>query len=185
MAITEEDLRTFALRTERPIPGQSLTADPEKPMAYEKAPKFASKDEAIEYFFKEILDDDTFPELMNLLDDDVPVMDVVQVILVDAFENGLVNPDLMLLLAEPLAYILMGLAERQGIRVRIVTDPDDPDDPNDRDNWGNEADADALDDQTQNIFRDKLQGITNPKADEELDLDSKIKDAPSLMARGG
>ena len=38
-----------------------------------------------------------------------------------------INPDLMLIIAEPLAYLLLGLAERQGIQAVIVDDPDDPD----------------------------------------------------------
>lgn len=180
MPITEEDLRKFALRPERPVALQSLANDPDNPGLYEGPPKFTSTEEAIEHFFREIIREDTFLEIMNLLSQDVPVMDVVQMMLTDAFENGLINPDLMMLLAEPLAYILIGLAEREGIKARIVTDPDDPEDPDDYDNW--EFDDEEL---PRDIFREKLQGIKNPKADEELNLDSKIQNIPSLMNKGG
>ena len=44
----------------------------------------------------------------------------------NAFEEGVFNPDLMLLLAEPFAYLLLGLSERQGIRAKILDDPDSP-----------------------------------------------------------
>lgn len=182
MPITEEDLRGFALKTERPVALQSLTNDPNNPAPYESPPKFTSKEEAIEYFFKEILEEDSFSSIMNLLDDDVPVMDIVQILLTDAFESGLINPDLVLLLAEPLAYILIGLAEREGIRVRISTGPDDPYDPTDYDNQRFDNDDDGP---PEDILREKLQSIKNPVADKELDLNSKIQKIPSLMARGG
>ena len=100
-------------------------------------------------------------------------MDIVQVYLMQAFQNGDINPDLMLLLAEPFAYLLLGLSEREGIRARIVDDPDEPYDPDDPDN--------AEFEEGTNIFRDKLQTIKEPKDDEELNLTERI---PSLMARG-
>ena len=182
MPITEEDIRQHALKTERPIMGQSLTNDPDNPAPYERPPTYKTIKEATEYFFKEFIQENTFHELMKLLASGVPVMDLVQIILTDAFENGLINPHLVLLLAEPLAYILLGLAEREGIKARIVTDPDDPEDPDDPDNWEFDVEEPA---DSGNLLREKFQAIKNPKADEELDLDSKIQSAPSLMARGG
>ena len=71
----------------------------------------------------------------------------------------------MLIIAEPLAYLLLGLSERQGIQAVIVDDPDDPDE-----------------DET-NIFRSKLQTIQKPQEDEELQLQDKIDSVPSLMER--
>tara|TARA_Y100000361_G_C11157824_1_gene345346 strand:+ start:855 stop:1382 length:528 start_codon:yes stop_codon:yes gene_type:complete len=173
MEITTDDLRQFASRTARPIPGQSLTRSPEEPYAWEKPPRFTSKDEAMEYFIGLVLEEQTFPAIMQTLQDGVPVMDIVQVYLMQAFQNGDINPDLMLLLAEPFAYLLLGLSEREGIRARIVDDPDEPYDPDDPDN--------AEFEEGTNIFRDKLQTIKEPKDDEELNLTERI---PSLMARG-
>ena len=71
----------------------------------------------------------------------------------------------MLLLAEPLAYIILGLAERQGIQAVIVDDSDDPD----------------IDEE--NIFRSKLQTITTPQDDEEVPMQEQIENASSLMER--
>ena len=97
-------------------------------------------------------------------------MDLVQMFLTQAFENGLVNPDLMMLLAEPLAYMLMGLAEQQDIKYIIILDEDEDD----------EGEPDDT-----NIFRNKLQTIKNPQNDQEINLDEKIQNAPSLMAKRG
>ena len=157
----------FASRTDRPIPGQSLTQDPENPSAYEKPPQITSREEGINYFMETVLDEEAYPAIMDALEQGVPVMDLVQGMLMNAFEEGVINPDLMLMLAEPLAYLLLGLAERQGIRARIVYDSDDPEDPDDLDNWNYEEDDEML---SGNPFRKQLQSIKNPKNDEDLKL---------------
>ena len=179
MPISEQQIEEFASRTDRPIPGQSLTQDPDKPAAYEQPPQVTTKDEGVQYFMDIILEDDTYSAIMDALADGVPVMDLVQGILVNAFEEGVLNPDLMLMLAEPLAYLLLGLSEREGIRARIVTDPDDAYDPDDLDNW--DYDEEETMKSSANPFRENLQSIKNPKNDEDLNLDAVIKNAPSLM----
>ena len=66
---------------------------------------------------------------MQLIDTPFPIMDIVKMYLVEAFEEGLINPDMVMLLAEPLAYMLMALAERAGIDFVIERpDPDDEED---------------------------------------------------------
>ena len=40
MATVEEEYKKIQMSGKRPIPGQSLTNDPEKPEPYEKAPEF-------------------------------------------------------------------------------------------------------------------------------------------------
>ena len=42
-----------------------------------------------------------------------------------SFEDGLFNPDMMLLVAEPLAYMIATLAERAGVDFTIMGDPDE------------------------------------------------------------
>jgi hypothetical protein len=49
-------------------------------------------------------------------------MELTQVILFKGFTEGKWNPDLMMLLAEPLAFMLIALAERQGIDYVIGRD---------------------------------------------------------------
>jgi len=165
MAITDEEFRAFAMNPRRPIPGQSFTTNPETPPVYDSAPEFTNKQEALRHFFSLITEESRFMRLMELLEKGVPVMEIVQLMLVRSYQKGEVNPDLMLTLAEPLAYLLLGLAERQGIQAAIVDDPDDPDE-----------------DDT-NIFRSKLQTIQKPQDDEELQLQDKIDSVPSLMER--
>jgi hypothetical protein len=181
MAISEQQIEKFASRTDRPIPGQSLTTDPDNPAAYERPPLITTKEKGVDYLLDIILVDETYSAIMEALADDVPVMDLVQGILVNAFEEGVFNPDLMLLLAEPLAYLLLGLSERQGIRARIVNDPDEPYDPNDLDNW-DYAEEEPME-SSSNSFKEKMQSIQKPKADKDLNLDKIIENTSSLMSK--
>jgi hypothetical protein len=176
MNITEDDLRKFAQKGSRPIAGQSLTRSPDEPYPWEKVPQFVTKDEAMNYFIDLVMDKETFPAIMDVLAQGVPVMEIVQLMLMQGFKEGVINPDLMLLLAEPFAYLLLGLAERQGIRAKIVDDSDEPYDPDDPDNLDEEEEF-----ANNNLFKNKLQTITKPQDDEELNLEERL---PSLMARG-
>ena len=42
--ITDEEFRQFAMNTKRPIPGQSLTTNPDTPWAWEPPPFLTNKD---------------------------------------------------------------------------------------------------------------------------------------------
>ena len=177
--ITEDELRGFAAKTNRPIMGQSLTNNPEAPQPYERPPEFTTKEEAMDYFFGHITEEERFTSIMEALSEGMAVMDMVQLLVTKAFEDGKINPDMVMMLAEPLAYLLIGLAEREGIRVIIVDDPEDPDNDKNKE----EALNPSLPVQSENILRDNLQTITNPQDDEELNLQQRVTEAPSLMER--
>ena len=99
----------------RPIPGQSLTADPDNPAPYEKPPRFTSVHEASEFLFEKLIEEETYMQVMELLIDDMPIMDITQTLLFQGFTEGQWSPDLMLMLVEPVAYMLLALAERAQI----------------------------------------------------------------------
>jgi len=166
MEITDQEFREFGMRTSRPVPGQSLTHNPETPQPYEGPPEFTDKQEALEHFLEMFMEEKRYNAILDSLKEGTPVMDLVQIFLTKSFQEGEINPDLMMLLAEPLAYILLALAERAGIQAIIVDDPDDPDEET-----------------TNDILRSQLQTITNPQDDEETPMKEKIEDLPSLMAR--
>ena len=178
MDFSKEELREFALRGERPLPGQSLTHNPDAPEPYEGPPEFTSKDDAIEHFFLLFTEQKRFEAIMDSLEEGVPIMDLVELFLVKSFQDGEINPDMMLILAEPLAYMLLALAEKSGIKAKIVDDPDDPDDPEDL-----EEPEDILLDSINkdNILRSKLQTVTSPQDDKEFPMKEKIDKLPSLL----
>lgn len=124
-SVRPEIYRAEQSKMNRAIPGQSLTNDPANPAPYEQAPKFTNVHEANEYFWNYMTDEEIYPKLMTALSNGVPVMKIVQVVLFNEFQKGLVNPDLMLMLAEPLAYMLIALAERLDIDIEIDGEDDE------------------------------------------------------------
>ena len=113
------------------------------------------------------MEDGRYEAVMDVLEDGVSVMEVVQLVLTDSFQKGEINPDMIMLLAEPVAYILLGLAERAGIKAQI-NDDDDMEDMDEEDR--------------ENIIASKLKTIDDPKGDDEGEIDKKLEKLPSLMA---
>lgn len=111
----EQQFAEHIIKAGRAIPGQSLTNDPESPQPFEQAPEFTEMRDALEYLFVAITQEETYEPLMQEVASGLPIMDFVQVFLFEGFNNGKWNPDLMLLLAEPLTYMIMALAERLDI----------------------------------------------------------------------
>ena len=116
-----------ALTGGRPIPGQSLTTDPSNPAPYEQAPRFTSVHEASRSIFEYLTEPETYAETMELLIDGVPLMDIVQSFVFAGFKEGQWNPDLMLMLVEPIAYMILALAERAGIDPVIYSGEEEDD----------------------------------------------------------
>jgi hypothetical protein len=106
-----------------PIPGQSLTNDPETPYPWETAPEFTTVDSAMMYFADILLDVETYAEMMSLIKQGQTIDALAQMILYTSFTEGKINPDLMLLCYEPLLFLLMAMAEK----VNIEYDLDDED----------------------------------------------------------
>ena len=129
MADLKAQLQQQQTSTSRPIPGQSLTNNPENPMPFEKPPKFVDFHQASEYLWVKMIEDVAYVSLMESLENGVPVMDVVQIILKQGFQQGLWNPDLMIMLIEPAAYMLIALAEKADIEFVVYQGQmDDEDD---------------------------------------------------------
>ena len=124
---SQEAVDAFA-NTGRPIPGQSLTSNPDEPRPFEGATEFTNFKEALDYTVVELLEPEAYLSLMGAVGDNVPILDLVMQITYVGFREGKWNPDLMLMLIEPLMFVLMSLAEKAGIEYRIDSDDDDNDD---------------------------------------------------------
>lgn len=124
---SQEAVDAFA-NTGRPIPGQSLTSNPDEPRPFEGSPEFTNFKEALDYTVVELLEPEAYLSLMGAVGDNVPILDLVMQITYVGFREGKWNPDLMLMLVEPLIFVLMSLAEKAGIEYRIDSEDDDEDD---------------------------------------------------------
>jgi hypothetical protein len=109
----------------RPIPGQGLTNDPDNPYPWEKAPEFTDLDAALGYLLNAITQEESYAALMDMIAKQTPLMELTQVILFKGFTEGKWNPDLMMIAAEPLCYMLLALAERADITAVILKDDDE------------------------------------------------------------
>ena len=109
----------------RAIPGQSLTSDPETPMPFERPPKLTNRGEALEYYFELLTEEEMYLSDIDAVESGIPLMDVVKPLLIQGFQEGLFNPDMVMLLAEPLTYMIAALAERADIDFTIMGDEDE------------------------------------------------------------
>ena len=104
-----------ALMRGGPIPGSSLTADPDNPAPYEQPPEYVDVHAASEWVFSQLIEEERYDRLIESLIEGIPVADIAQVILFTGFTQGKWDVNLMTLLIEPVMYIIMALGERAGV----------------------------------------------------------------------
>ena len=112
-----------------PIPGESLTTSPDMQKSWERPPRFTDPDDCMENIYLELTSEEALPELVNMINDGIPLDELAQVILYKGYTEGLWNPDLMLLLIEPTIYILIAIADYADIKDYVLYEgeEDDPD----------------------------------------------------------
>lgn len=98
-----------------PIPGESLTSDPNTPKPWERPPEFTEVNPAMQELFMLLTAGGTYEDILDGLRNKVPIDMIGQTVLFRGYMLGKWNVDLMLLLMEPLAYLLIALAEQNGI----------------------------------------------------------------------
>ena len=103
----------------RATPGESLVNDPDTPASYEKAPEFTNVTAASEFIFEKLTEEDNYMKFMEVIIQGTSLMEVAKVLVFSGFNEGRWNPDLMMLLIEPIVYILMALCERADIEFTI------------------------------------------------------------------
>jgi hypothetical protein len=129
--ITPEKMEMISGAFNKPISGQSLTNSPEAPYDWEKPPVYTTVPEAAMGIFVEMTKEENFMPLVEALSAGFPVVDMANLILYRGFQKGQFNPDLMLLLIEPVIYMLLALAEKVGIGGVVGYDGEEDDDQGD------------------------------------------------------
>ena len=112
-----------------PIPGESLTASPDTPTAWERPPEFTDQEEAMRAVYMELTEQATLRKLINIIDDGVALDEIAQVILYKGYRSGKFNPDMVLLLAEPTIYLLIAIADYADIKDYVLYEGEEEDDP--------------------------------------------------------
>ena len=114
----QEGLETIA-SAERPIPGQSLTTSPEQNLNKIEAIYGQNFREALDYTVANLLEPNVIEPIITAKSTGTPVMDISTQIVYVGFQEGKWNPDLMMMLIEPLTYVLMAICEQSGIEFTI------------------------------------------------------------------
>ena len=105
-----------------PIPGQSLTNDPEQPYPWERPPEFANPREALDDILSSLLQPEAVKEIINSLVNGASVGDLAMAIVYAKFVEGKINPDVMMLSMEPVMYLIMSIGEEANIEYNIDND---------------------------------------------------------------
>tara|TARA_R100000951_G_C2627779_1_gene176572 strand:- start:491 stop:1120 length:630 start_codon:yes stop_codon:yes gene_type:complete len=140
-------LNQEALETMRPfdgpIAGQSLTNSPESQQPYEGSPEYTNVREATQAIFLSLLEEEMLISVTRMMSDGTPIGDITKMLLVSGLAQGKFNADLMLLLVEPVMYILLAIAEKVGITDVIINRGDSPEEDIDGPETEEERQADA------------------------------------------
>ena len=115
----------------KPIPGQSLTNDPDQRYAWENPPEYTDYKQALDFIAGQLLEKEIYVPLMKGIGAGVPLTDITLQMLQAGFEQGKWNPDLLMMLIEPTVYTLMALAEKANIQYRINGDEEEDMDEDD------------------------------------------------------
>ena len=115
----------------KPIPGQSLTNDPDQRYPWESPPEYTDYKQALNFIADQLLDKEVYVPMMKGIGAGVPITDITLQMLQAGFEQGKWNPDLLMMLIEPTVYTLMALAEKANIQYRINGDQEEDMDEDD------------------------------------------------------
>ena len=135
------------------IPGQSLVNDPSQPYAWEQPPEFANPKDALDYMTGLVFQPEAMKEIVQALANGAAVADIAMVMLYTKFTEGKFNPDVLMLLAEPVMYVVMAIGEEANIKYNIG-------DSNDLDELDEEDNQEEFDKQI-NEFRTVFDDIKN------------------------
>ena len=114
MELDPEGLKVLG-SMDRATPGESLTGNPDEPKAWEQPPEYTNMRDALEYVLYKLIQEKTYVSIVGAIGKGIPISDVVQQILYIGFNQGKWNPDMMLLLIEPLMYLVISLCEKAGV----------------------------------------------------------------------
>ena len=128
MATQQELLQSAINQGGAVVPGESLTANPDSPQPWEGEVQYTVLSDALNAIFLELTEPEQYQSTIDLLKNNVPIGDIMHIIIYKGFTQGLWNPDLALLLIEPVMYLLYSIAVKAGIDNPVIDDEDDTSD---------------------------------------------------------
>ena len=128
MALNQELLQSAINSGGGVVPGEGLTANPDSPYPWEGEVKYTVVNDALNAIFLELTEPEQYQSTIDILKKNVPIGDIMNTIIYKGFTQGLWNPELALLLIEPVMYLLYSIAVKAGIDNPVIDDEDDTSD---------------------------------------------------------
>ena len=125
MTETDKDFYTIGTSFKRAIPGSSLTRSPEDSYTWEQPPTITDASEAARFFFTQLLQPKVYNAVLDAVEAGTPLMDISEMLMYQAYVDGIINPDLLLIMVEQVVYMIAALAERQQIDFIIQEDDEE------------------------------------------------------------
>ena len=139
-----------------PIAGQSLMNSQEESYPWEKPAEFANPREALDDIVSSILQPEAVKNVVMALSKGAAADDIATAVLYSKFTEGKINPDVMMMLVEPVMYLTMAIGEEANIKYNI--------EGNDLDEIDNEDTDEATEEklkQFENIFTQIKNGVSS------------------------
>jgi len=111
-----------------PIPGQSLTNSPDTPYPWETPAEFANPRDALAHITNQLLQPEAVRTMVDALSEGASVGDLAISIAYAKFVEGKISPNSLLLLVEPIMYVIMAIGEEANIAYNIDGDDIDEED---------------------------------------------------------
>ena len=148
-----------------PTPGESLTKNPDERFPWERQPRHTKVDTFMKELLLELVQKENYINLLGLFISKIPVEEITQVILYRAMSTGKISNDLMLLLIEPVMYLIIAIAEHAELEVVMYE--------------GEDSDISEMPQDAKNLYLQESKKINENKSNR---LPSSAV-APSLLAK--
>ena len=139
-----------------PIAGQSLMNSQEEAYPWEKPAEFSNPREALDEIVSSIMQPEAVKNVVMALSKGAAAADIATAVLYSKFTEGKINPDVMMMLVEPVMYLTMAIGEEANIKYNI--------EGNDLDEIDNEDTDEATEEklkQFENIFTQIKNGVSS------------------------
>jgi hypothetical protein len=98
-----------------PVPGQSLTDKPGN-YPWEHPPQYTNTSEAADYVWDKITQPQFAEQVIGMLDAGIPIEAIGKIILFTGFAEGKWNPDVALIIAEPIMKMIAAIGVHGGVK---------------------------------------------------------------------
>ena len=164
-------------------PGQSLTNPPDQKYPWEGPPQFTNRHDAELYILTQLTEEEVFLALMDMIGDGITVEAITTTYLYNGYAEGLWNADLLLMLVESVAFMIIGLVEKVDLDYKLYQGEEEDDALDEIDPALEDEDEPSEEnglDKTNNMIKEQIRkGASETFTNKELE--EKIEEVPEEL----